>query len=139
MARFSAGVAGVVAGVSAVADVTLFRLPHWVAVHAHGVLAARPEADVAGDLLQEVVGVEVPAEALDVGTVLAQRGDAEVDRLCYVDEVGRLAAGDHVRGGDGRAGGPGLWEYPLVGRVPARIQHRQADGPVVGVVDRRVL
>src|SRR5579859_5004510 len=141
MARFSAGVPGApgVAGVSPVTAVTLTRLPHWVAMHAHGVVTARPEADVAGDLLQEVVGVEVPAEAVDVGAVLPQRRDAEVDGLGHVDEVGRLAAGYHVGSRDRRAHGPGLGEHPLVGRVPAGVERGQADGPVIGVVDRRVL
>src|SRR5580693_9025694 len=50
-------------------------LAHGVAAEADGVVDLRGQADVAGRVAQELVRVEVAAQSLDVGPVLAQRGD----------------------------------------------------------------
>src|SRR6266566_8658002 len=114
-------------------------LAHGIAVEADGVLAPGAQPDVACHVLQELVGVELAAQALNVGPVLAQRRDARVDRVGDFDEVRRRARAGHVGVPD--IGGPRarLGEYPLVGGVPAGVQRGQPDSPVVSVIDRAVL
>ncbi len=68
-----------------------------------------------------------------------QRGDPGVDGAGHVHEVIRRSGGRHVGIANGVAARPCLGEHPLIGRVPAGIQHGQADGAVVGVVDRPLL
>src|SRR5258708_21040276 len=111
-------------------------LAHRVAVEGHGVLAAGPEADEAGHVLEELIGIEVAAEAVDVCLVLPQRGDAGVNGGGDVHEMGRVAGADHVGVAYGLAARPGLGEDPLVGRIPAGVQHGEPDRAMVGVVDR---
>src|SRR5258708_40170507 len=114
-------------------------LAHRVAVEGHGVLAAGPEADEAGHVLEELIGIEVAAEAVDVGLVLPQRGDAGVNGGGDVHEMGRVAGADHVGVAYGLAARPGLGEDPLVGCIPAGVQHGQPDRAMVGGVYRALV
>src|SRR5258708_32654488 len=94
-------------------------LAHRVAVEGHGVLASGPEADEAGHVLEELIGIEVAAEAVDVGLVLPQRGDAGVNGGGDVPGMGRVAGAGHGGGAHGLAAPPALWAYPHAATVPA--------------------
>ncbi len=81
----------------------------------------------------------LPAEAVDVGRVRVQRGDAGVEGVGGVDAV--LGAGG-VRGPHRRDATPGLesvdqlvGEDPPVAGVAYGVEHRLADGDVVGLVE----
>jgi hypothetical protein len=60
------------------------------------VLTPGAEADAARHVPEELVWVEVPAQAVTVGAVLAQQGDAGVDGGSDVDVVRRVAPGPEV-------------------------------------------
>src|ERR1700735_3337435 len=62
---------------------------HRVPAETHGVLASGAQPDEAGHVAQELVRVEVAAQALEVGPVLAQRGDACLDGAGGVGKVRR--------------------------------------------------
>src|SRR5205823_7790805 len=110
-----------------------------VTPQAYGVLAAGGQADETGHVAQELVGVKIAAEPVEVGLVLAQRRDAGPDRGGGVDEMGGVATGGYVDRLDPVPGRARVGEQPRVAGVPAGVDRSQADRPVVGVVDRSLL
>src|SRR5215469_17496427 len=112
----------------------------WAPVSAHRIvlepdriIATSGHADVAGDLPQEIVRVEIAAEASQIGAMLPQRGDSRVHGGAHVHEVARIADRDHVRVLDMGPREGEVAEHPLVRRVAARIERRETDSAVVGV------
>ena len=63
--------------------------PHRVAAQAESTRIRRP-CGRSRHVPEKLAGVEVAAEAIEVGAVLAQRRDARIDRGSDVREVGRL-------------------------------------------------
>src|SRR5271165_5616034 len=119
---------------SQLGGVVMMHLAHRVVAEAHGVLDAGAKAGEAGQVPEELVGIEIAAQPFEVGTVLAQRGDARVDGGGDVHEMGRVRGSD-VRAADAGPVRPCVGEHPLVGRVPARVEHGEPDRTVIGVVD----
>ena len=68
-----------------------------------------------------------------------ERRDARVHGGGHVHEVARIASADDVGVLDLGTGQRKLGEDPLVRRVPAGIQDREPDRPVVRVIDRSIL
>src|SRR5215207_5808154 len=105
-----------------------------------GVRDAECVAGVGGDTAQEPVGVEVAAEAVEVGAVGAQRRDAGGQVVGDVDAVlGPLGAHQVDLSG----AGPGVeavveqfGEDPAVGGVAGGVEHGVPDGAVVGLVEK---
>src|ERR1700722_20431615 len=69
---------------------------HRVVLHADRVLAPRAQADVSGDIPEELVRIKVAAKAVQVGAVLFERGDAQADGVGDVNEMARSARADYV-------------------------------------------
>ena len=101
----------------------------------HGVLAARRHPSVSGDVAEELVGVEVGAEAVDVGLVLAERSHTVVDGRGHVDEMGGRRGARHVDDLDPLPRVTQVREHPAIGGVATGVEGGQTHGPVVGVVD----
>jgi hypothetical protein len=103
-----------------------------------GVLHAERSSRTGGDCPQELVRVEVAAQAVEVGLVCSEWVDPGGQGVGDVDCVGRFECAHEVD-----VGGPGpqilveqLREDPTVAGVPGGIQHRQSDGAVVGLVEK---
>ena len=109
-------------------------LAHRVAVKSDGKFASGTQSDVACHVPQELVGIEVPTQAVDIGLVLAQRRDARVDGGGHVHEVSRCARRGHVGVPDAGTRRSGLGEDPSVRRVAAGVQHGESDGFEVELV-----
>lgn len=111
-------------------------LAHRIAVERHGVLAPGTETDVARHVPQELIRIEFAAQAVEVGAVLAQRGDAGVDGGGHVGEISRVAGSGYVGITDTATRRPGLREHPAVSGVPARIEDGEPDRAMVDMIDR---
>ena len=90
---------------------------------------------------QERVGVGgAVAQPFEVGAVLAQRGDAALEEAGHVDRVrgrGRCVERDEAHAVPGLEALLGeLGEHPAVRGVARRVEEREADEAVVGVVHR---
>jgi hypothetical protein len=108
-----------------------------------GVLNAERSSRAGSDCPQELVRVEVAAQAVEVGPVCPERADPGGQGVGDVDCVGRFEGAHEVH-----VGGTGprrqilveqLGEDPTVACVPGGIQHSQSDGAVVGLVENRRL
>jgi predicted kinase len=111
-------------------------LAHRITAERRCVLAPGTETDVTRHVPQELIGIEFAAQAVEVGAMLAQRGDAGVDGGGDVGEMSRVAGRGYVGITDTATRRPGLREHPSVSGVPARIEHGEPDRAVVGVIDR---
>src|SRR6516162_1444128 len=125
--------------ISYMEQASLMALSHRVAVKRDGIFASGAQSDVARHVPQELVRIEIAAETVDIGLVLAQRRDARADGGGHIHEVSRCAHRGHVGVPDAGTRRSGLGEDPPVRRVPAGIQHREPDGAMVGVVDRALI
>ena len=93
----------------------------------HREVAARCHPAVARHVREELLGIELAAEPLDVDLVLLQRRDPLGERLTDVDEVGgRIARGDVSRA-DPLPRLPELREQPAVVGVAARVERGEPD------------